>query len=64
VVAFLCLPINWVNTSGENILYGTVQEVLEVEYLENGLTDPTAIACFVNNGTTAFFTVTQKSAAR
>ncbi len=54
-VACLGLLINWVNTNGENILYGAVQESLRNEYLEQGLTDPTAVARFVKDRTTAFY---------
>ena len=54
-VAILSLTINWVNTNGENILFGTVQEALETEYRESGVTDPAAISRFVKVGTTAFY---------
>ena len=53
--AFLGLLVNWVNTNGENILFGAVQAALESQYLSNGLTDPDAIARFVKHGTTAFY---------
>ena len=54
-VAILSLMINWVNTNGENILFGTVQEALQTEYRESGVTDPAAISRFVKVGTTAFY---------
>ncbi|MGW8323026.1 MAG: NTP/NDP exchange transporter, partial [Thermodesulfobacteriota bacterium] len=54
-VAILSLMINWVNTNGENILFGTVQEALETEYNETGVTDPAVISRFVKVGTTAFY---------
>jgi len=54
-VACLGLLINWVNANGENILYGAVQESLRNEYLKAGLTDPSTIARFVKDGTTAFY---------
>lgn len=54
-VAILSLMVNWVNTNGENILFGTVQQALETEYRESGLTDPAAVTRFVKVGTTAFY---------
>ncbi len=54
-LALLALLINWVNTNGENILYGMVQEVLRGEYLNQGITDPTEVNRFIKQGTTAFY---------
>ncbi len=53
--ALLGLLINWVNTNGENILYGAVQQAVEHQTLEAGLTDPAAISRFVKDTTTAFY---------
>lgn len=54
-IAFLSLLINWVNTNGENILFGVVQETLEEEIKENGITSEVAATKYVKNGTTAFY---------
>ena len=54
-VAFLALLINWVNTNGENILYGTVQQTLENECANKGLTEKTEITRFLKKETTAFY---------
>jgi AAA family ATP:ADP antiporter len=54
-VALLCLLINWVNTNGENILFRSVQEALQTQHVQEGLTDPNSIARFVSSGTTAFY---------
>jgi AAA family ATP:ADP antiporter len=54
-VALLSLFINWVNTNGENILYGAVQHALEEQYVEKGLTEPGEINRHIKAGTTAFF---------
>jgi AAA family ATP:ADP antiporter len=57
VLAAACLGllINWVNTNGENILYGFVQEAIQSQVRVAGLTDSEAIAQFVKAGTTAFY---------
>jgi AAA family ATP:ADP antiporter len=54
-VALLGLLINWVNTNGENILFRSIQEALQTQHVQEGLTDPAAIARFVSSATTAFY---------
>jgi AAA family ATP:ADP antiporter len=53
--ALLGLLINWVNTNGENILYGFVQQTIQGQVQQAGLTDADAVATFVKKGTTAFY---------
>lgn len=53
--ATLGLLLNWVNTSGENILYAAVQSALEGQFQAAGVTDPKLVARFVKDGTTAFY---------
>lgn len=53
--AFMILVLNWVNTNGENLLFGSVQMVLQQEIHQKGLTDPAAIEHFVADRTTAFY---------
>jgi AAA family ATP:ADP antiporter len=54
-LAMLALLINWVNSNGENILYGAVQEALRAEYISQGMSDPAAITSFIKQETTAFY---------
>ena len=54
-VALLSLLLNWVNTNGENILYGFVQESITKQTVAQGIVDPEALKQFVKNGTTLFF---------
>ncbi|MGH7818546.1 MAG: NTP/NDP exchange transporter [Candidatus Binatia bacterium] len=53
-VAFLILAVNWVNTNGENFLFGAVQEALRAEAAEQGL-DAAATTRFLREETTAFY---------
>ena len=55
IIACLMLIMSWVSTNGENILYGTVQDAIEMDCIDKGLTDPVVIGKFVKNGTTAFY---------
>ncbi len=54
LLALLTLLVNWVNTNGENILYGAVQQALKAEYQSLGLTAAQQ-AGFVKEQTTAFY---------
>jgi AAA family ATP:ADP antiporter len=47
--------LNWVNTNGENLLFGSVQKVLQEKVQAQGLTDPKAVEKFIADGTTAFY---------
>ncbi|HET7292269.1 MAG TPA: hypothetical protein VFM88_07585 [Vicinamibacteria bacterium] len=53
--ALMILVLNWVNTGGENLLYGAVQRALQQQLQAGGLTDPAAVERFVADGTTAFY---------
>ncbi len=53
--AAITLLLNWVNTNGENLLYGVIVEFLQAEVAERGLTDPSAIAAFTKDGVAAFY---------
>jgi ATP:ADP antiporter, AAA family len=53
--ALMILVLNWVNTNGENLLFGSVQKVLQENVSRNGLTDPKVIEKFIADGTTAFY---------
>ncbi len=55
MIACLVLLMSWVGTNGENILYGTVQNAIEADCLDRGLTDTAVIDKFVKKGTTAFY---------
>jgi AAA family ATP:ADP antiporter len=54
-VAGVTLLLNWVNTNGENLLVGVVQESLSAHARENGITDAASILEFTREGTTAFY---------
>ena len=53
--ALMILTLNWVNTNGENLLFGSVQKVLQEKVQAQGLTDPKVIEKFIADGTTAFY---------
>jgi AAA family ATP:ADP antiporter len=53
--AVITLLMNWVNTNGENLLYGVIVESLQSEVVENGLSDPDAIDAFTKDGVAAFY---------
>ena len=53
--AAITLLMNWVNTNGENLLYGVVVEFLQSEVAKKGLTDPGAIESFTKDGVAAFY---------
>jgi len=53
--AAITLLLNWVNTNGENVLYGFIVETLQEEVAEKGLSDPSAIETFMKDGSTAFY---------
>jgi AAA family ATP:ADP antiporter len=54
-VATVALLTNWVNTNGENVLFGIVQDALRNQLTAQGIVDKEAIHTFVRNGTTAFY---------
>jgi len=53
--ALMILVLNWVNTNGENLLFGSVQNVLQERVQKQGLTDAKAVEKFIADGTTAFY---------
>ncbi len=53
--AAVTLLTNWVNTNGENLLFGVIQETLADQAVEVGVTDPVAVLEFTRDGTTAFY---------
>lgn len=53
--ALMILVLNWVNTNGENLLFGSVQMVLQQQLHQQGLTDAASIDRFLADGTTAFY---------
>ena len=54
-VAFITLLTNWVNTNGENLLFGVMQESLAAEAAAAGITDPAEVLEFTQDGTTQFY---------
>lgn len=55
LVATFSMLVNWVNTNGENVLFGAVQEALAAKVSHSGLEEPTEVARFVREGTTQFY---------
>jgi AAA family ATP:ADP antiporter len=53
--AAITLLLNWVNTNGENLLYGVIVKFLDFEIVQQGLTDPDAIDAFRRDGVAAFY---------
>jgi AAA family ATP:ADP antiporter len=53
--AAITLLLNWVNTNGENLLYGVIVDALQSDVAEKGLTDPAAIDSFTKDSTAAFY---------
>jgi AAA family ATP:ADP antiporter len=53
--AAITLLLSWVNTNGENLLYGVIVETLNVDADELGITEAGAIGKFISDGTTAFY---------
>jgi AAA family ATP:ADP antiporter len=53
--AAITLLLNWVNTNGENLLYGVIVNFLDSEVVEQGITDPAAIETFRRDGVAAFY---------
>ena len=54
-VALVTLLTNWVNTNGENLLFRVVQESLAADISRAGVTVPSAVQNYVQEGTTAFY---------
>jgi len=55
LIAAMTLLNNWVNTNGENILYGVVQKTLSQNFLASGAANHGPMADYLKEGTTAFY---------
>jgi AAA family ATP:ADP antiporter len=55
VTAVFILVLNWVNTNGENSLFGAIQEVLGGEMAQQGITGAAAQEAFISDRTTQFY---------
>ena len=55
LAALVTMLTNWVNTNGENLLFGVIQDSLATDASKQGITDGTAVDTFVRDGTTAFY---------
>ncbi len=55
LAALVTLLTNWVNTNGENLLFGVIQESLANNAQQQGITGDDSILKFVRDGTTAFY---------
>ncbi|MFT5394622.1 MAG: AAA family ATP:ADP antiporter, partial [Gammaproteobacteria bacterium] len=55
MMAVITLLTNWVNTNGENLLFGVIQEAVEVQVAEEGIIDEAEVKRFVRDRTTAFY---------
>ena len=55
LAALVALLTNWVNTNGENLLFGVIQESLANDAQAQGIVDEEAKNKFLRDGTTAFY---------
>lgn len=55
LAALVTLLTNWVNTNGENLLFGVIQDSLQSDAAAQGVTGDSSIVEFVRDGTTAFY---------
>ena len=55
LAALVTMLTNWVNTNGENLLFGVIQDALAVSAEKAGVTGDSSILEFVRDGTTAFY---------
>lgn len=53
--ALVTLLSNWVNTNGENLLFRVIQDTLQNQASDQGMTDPQRVLEFIRDGTTAFY---------
>ena len=54
-VAFMTLLLNWVNTNGENLLFGVVQNFLSDKARVQGISTPGALLAFIRAETSSFY---------
>ena len=55
LAALVTMLTNWVNTNGENLLFGVIQDALAVSAEKAGVSGDSSILEFVRDGTTAFY---------
>jgi len=55
LAAIVTLLTNWVNTNGENLLFGVIQETLTNDAQRLGIAGDNSVLQFVRDGTTAFY---------
>jgi len=55
LAALVTLLTNWVNTNGENLLFGVIQDTLAADAQRLGIADDSSRTDFVRDGTTAFY---------
>jgi AAA family ATP:ADP antiporter len=54
-VAIMTLLLNWINTNGENLLFGVVQDFLADQARAQGIHTPDALRTFIRAGTSLFY---------
>ena len=54
-VAIITLLMSWVNTNGENVLFGVVNDALARQIAAQGITGEMDVLQFTKNGVTAFY---------
>ena len=55
LAALITMLSNWVNTNGENLLFGVIQDTLAADAQKQGITGDEATTAFVRDGTTSFY---------
>ena len=55
LAALVTMLTNWVNTNGENLLFGVIQDSLAADAQTQGVTGDSSVLDFVRDGTTAFY---------
>jgi len=55
LAALVTLLTNWVNTNGENLLFGVIQDTLAADAQRLGIAGDNSTTDFVRDGTTAFY---------
>lgn len=55
LAALVTMLTNWVNTNGENLLFGVIQDSLANDAQQQGIIDESSVLAFVRDGTTAFY---------
>ena len=55
LAALVTMLTNWVNTNGENLLFGVIQDSLAADAQKQGIAGDGSVLDFVRDGTTAFY---------